>query len=440
MAGLSTAHDASITSCFPDLETVVTEVMAEWHIPGLALALVRQDAPPLLQVFGLRDIDSGMSVSNTTVFPIGSITKSFTATGLALLVDEGKLGWDVPVREILPEFKLKDPIASEKCTLRDLLTHRTGLPRHDWVHTPGHLDNAGMLAVLRHLEPNKEFRSAYQYNNLMYLVAGMVAERITGQRWEDFTRSRILNALGMVNTTTSLEDMVSHHIDHAAPHMFREDKLGRMSVRPIHTKPSGAICASISDMASYLQLHLNPVAGRGGLRLSANAATQVSAPQIYVGRSDFSELGDVHYGFGFEIASYRGERSLGHAGQWSGYTCDLRMLPDRGYGVAVLTNGHWHLGSWVISHAILDRMLGLDPLPLLDRLRASSAAQRAQRPKDIAARAATIRAGARPSRNLPDFTGEYEHPAYGVVRIVSDDGGLRWHGLGLDLPISHRQI
>jgi CubicO group peptidase (beta-lactamase class C family) len=211
-----------------------------------------------------------------------------------------------------------------------------------------------MLAVLRHLEPSKEFRSAYQYNNLMYLVAGMVAERITGQRWEDFTRSRILNALGMVNTTTSLEDMVSHHIDHAAPHMFREDKLGRMSVRPIHTKPSGAICASISDMASYLQLHLNPVAGRGGLRLSANAATQVSAPQIYVGRSDFSELGDVHYGFGFEIASYRGERSLGLAGLWSGYTCDLRMLPDRGYGVAVLTNGHWHLGSWVISHAILE--------------------------------------------------------------------------------------
>src|SRR5215831_6269795 len=320
MAGLSTAHDASITSCFPDLETVVTEVMAEWHIPGLALALVRQDAPPRLQAFGVRDVESGAGVET-------SITKSFTATGLALLVDEGKLGWDVPVREILPEFKLKDPIASEKCTLRDLLTHRTGLPRHDWVHTPGHLDNAGMLAVLRHLEPNKEFRSAYQYNNLMYLVAGMVAERITGQRWEEFTRSRILDALGMVNTTTSLEDMVSHHIDHAAPHMFREDKLGRMSVRPIHTKPSGAICASISDMASYLQLHLNPVAGRGGLRLSANAATQVSAPQIYVGRSDFSELGDVHYGFGFEIASYRGERSLGHAGQWSGYTCDLRMLP-----------------------------------------------------------------------------------------------------------------
>lgn len=123
---------------------------------------------------------------------------------------------------------------------------------------------------------------------------------------------------------------------------------------------------------------------------------------------------------------------------WSGYTCDLRMLPDRGFGVGVLTNGHWHSGSWVISHAILDRLLGLDPLPWLDRLRASAAAYRAQRPKDIAAHAAAIRAGPRPSRDLPDYAGEDEHPAYGVVRIVFGEDALRWRGLGPDLPISHR--
>jgi CubicO group peptidase (beta-lactamase class C family) len=290
MTDLPAAHSAPITAYFPDLDTLVAEVMAEWHIPGLALALMRQDAAPLLQTFGLRDIESGTRVATTTLFPIGSITKSFTATGLALLVDEGKLAWDVPVREILPEFRLKDPIASEKCTVRDLLIHRTGLPRHDWVHTPGHLDNAGMLAALRQLEPSKEFRSAHQYNNLMYLVAGMVAERITGQRWDDFTQTRMLDPLGMANTTTSLEDMVAHHADHAAPHIFRDDVLERMPVRPVHTKPSGGICASIADMASYLQFHLDPVTGRGGLRLSTGAATQLTAPQIYVGRSDFPNL------------------------------------------------------------------------------------------------------------------------------------------------------
>jgi CubicO group peptidase (beta-lactamase class C family) len=438
MTDISMAPAAPVTTLVPDLDALVANVMAEWHIPGLALAVLRRDAPPLLQAFGLRDIESGTRVETTTLIPIGSITKSFAATGLALLVDEGKLGWDVPVREILPEFKLKDPIANEKCTLRDLLTHRTGLPRHDWVHQPGLLDNAGMLAALRHLDPSKEFRSAFQYQNIMYLVAGMVAERITGQRWEDFTRARILDPLGMAHTTTSLEDMVSGHANHATPHMFQDDVLSRIPVRPIHTRPSGSICASIADMASYVRFHLDPTADRGGLRLSADAAAQLTLPQSYIGRSNFSDIGDVHYGLGFEIAHYRGERHIVHGGAWSGYTCDIRMLPDHGFGVVVLTNGHWHSGCAVISLSIFDRLLSLDPLPWFDRLRAPAAALRAQRPKEIAARAATIRPGTRPSHDLHDYTGEYEHPAYGVVRIVSNDHALHWDGLGLDLPISHR--
>lgn len=438
MTDSSVAPAAPITPLVPDLDAVISNVMAEWYIPGLALAVLRRDAPPLLQAFGLKDVASRTRVETTTLFPIGSITKSFTATGLALLVDEGRLAWDVPVREMLPEFRLKDPIANEKCTLRDLLVHRTGLPRHDWVHQPGHLDNAGMLAALRHLDPSKQFRSAFQYQNMMYLVAGMLAERITGQRWEDFTRARILDPLGMADTTTSLEDMVAGHTDHAAPHMFQDDVLSRIPVRPIYTRPSGAICASIADMASYLQFHLDPIRNRGGLRLSADTATQLTVPQIYMGRSNFSDIGDVHYGLGFEIAHYRGERQIVHGGAWSGYTCEIRMLPERGVGVAVLTNGHWHSGCAVIALSIFDRLLALDPLPWFDRLRAPAAAERAQRPKEIAARAATIRPGTRPSHDLHDYAGDYEHPAYGVVRVVCNDDTLRWHGLGLDLPISHR--
>jgi CubicO group peptidase (beta-lactamase class C family) len=437
MTNTSVAPAAPITPLVPDLDAVIFNVMAEWHIPGLAVAVLQRGAP-LLQAFGLRDIDRGTRVDTDTLFAIGSITKSFTATALALLVDEGKLGWDMPVREILPEFRLKDPVANEKCTLRDLLTHRTGLPRHDWVHTPGHLDNAGTLAALRYLDPSKEFRSTFQYQNIMYLVAGMVAERVAGQSWEQVTRARILDPLGMAHTTTSLEDMVSGHVNHAAPHMVQDDVLSRIPVRPIHTRPSGSICASIADMASYLRFHLDPTADRGGLRLSADAAAQLTLPQIYMGRSNFADIGDVHYGLGFDVARYRGERQIVHGGAWSGYTSEIRMLPDRGFGVAVLTNGHWHSGCAVISLSVFDRLLELDPLPWFERLRAPSAALRAQRPKEIAARAATIRAATRPSHDLPDYAGDYAHPAYGVVRVVCEDGALRWHGLGLDLPIAHR--
>jgi CubicO group peptidase (beta-lactamase class C family) len=133
-------------------DALVAEVMAEWRIPGLAMAVVRRDEPPLLRCWGLRDIEAGAPVGPDTLFPICSVTKSFTATGLALLVDEGKLDWDTPVREMLPEFRLRDHVASEQATLRDLLTHRTGVPRRDWVHMGGHLDecrDAGRAAPPR---------------------------------------------------------------------------------------------------------------------------------------------------------------------------------------------------------------------------------------------------------------------------------------------------
>jgi len=144
-----------------EFDALAAEVMAEWQIPGLAMAVMQREKPPLLRCWGSRDIETGAPVGPDTLFPICSVTKSFTATGLALLVNEGKLDWNTPVREILPEFRLRDLVATEQATLRDLLTHRTGLPRHDWVHMGGHLDNAGMLAALRHLEPSKPFRSAY---------------------------------------------------------------------------------------------------------------------------------------------------------------------------------------------------------------------------------------------------------------------------------------
>ena len=152
----------------------VAEVMAEWRIPGVAMAVVRRSKDPLLRCWGLRDIDTGAPVTRDTVFPICSVAKSFTATAIALLVDEGLLDWDTSVRTILPEFRLRDTVATEQASLRDLLTHRTGLPRHDWVHMGGHLDNAGILAALRHLEPSKPFRP---HADLLKSVARRVVDR-----------------------------------------------------------------------------------------------------------------------------------------------------------------------------------------------------------------------------------------------------------------------
>jgi CubicO group peptidase (beta-lactamase class C family) len=418
-------------------DELVAEVMAEWRIPGLAMAVVRKDEPPLLRCWGMRDIDNGAPVTSDTVFPICSITKSFTATALALLVVQGRIDWDAPVCAVLPEFQLRDPIATEQASLRDLLTHRTGLPRHDRVHTGGHLDNAGMLAALRHLEPSKPFRSTWQYNNLMYLVAGLVLERVSGERWEDFVKTRILLPLGMERATTSLEDMLARHPDCAMPHAVLDGEQRRIPVRPINTRPGGGICASIAEMAEYMRFHLDPVAGRGGLRLSPAAAAELTTPQVYIDRSEFTEVGDRHYGFGFNVVHYRGARRIDHGGGWSGYNCDLRLLPDHGSGVMVLTNGH-DPGCAALTNTALDHLLGLEPLPWLDRLRGIRLLFRDAPPKHRAAREAARHRDTRPSHALADYAHEYAHPAYGTVRIACDGDTLRWQGIGLDQPMVHR--
>ncbi len=154
-----------------ELESLVEASMQEWQVPGLALAVIQDGEVVLQKGYGVRDTDTGLPVTTDTQFLLCSITKSFTAAGLGLLVDERKLDWDRPVREVLPEFRLHDAVATGRLTVRDLLCHHSGLPRHDWIHMPGDLSNAQMLAALRHLAPNKDLRDTFQYCNLGYLVA-----------------------------------------------------------------------------------------------------------------------------------------------------------------------------------------------------------------------------------------------------------------------------
>ena len=419
-------------------DPLVAEVMAEWRIPGLAMAVVRRGEPALFRCWGMRDIESGAPVTSDTIFPICSVTKSFTATALALLVDDDRLDWDTSVRAVLPEFQLRDAVATEQASLRDLLTHRTGLPRHDWVHMGGALDYAGMLAALQHLEPSKPFRSAWQYNNLAYVVAGLVLERVSGERWDDFVRTRLLLPLRMRKATTSLEDMLARHPDCAMPYAFLDGKQRRVPVLPIKARPAGAICASITEMASWMRFHLDPASGRDDLRLSPEAAAELTAPQIYIGEADFAEIGPMHYGFGFFVVRFRGARCVAHGGgPWSGYNCDLSLLPDNGSGVLVLTNGH-DRGCAPLIYRVLDHLLGLQPLPWLDRLRSIRTMSGTATPERRSTPARMHHRKTRPRRGLRDYAHEYTHPAGGTVRITTYGNGLRWRGIGLDLPLVHR--
>src|SRR5262249_17753542 len=177
----SVAHSESIAAFIPMLELLIAEAMDEWKVPGLAVAVVQNGEAALVRTYGVRDVEAGLKVTTDTQFLIGSVTKSFTSTGLALLGDERGLDLKKPVRGYNPEFGLHDAVATDRVTVRDLLCHHSGLPRHDWIWVPGDLSPAQMLAAMRYVEPSDDIRSTYQYLNLGYVVASMVAERVSGQ-------------------------------------------------------------------------------------------------------------------------------------------------------------------------------------------------------------------------------------------------------------------
>src|SRR5215472_14074662 len=197
MPSSSDAPTAPITLFVPDLDCLAADVMSDWKVPGAALSVVQDGKVVLVRAYGQRDVEANLPMTPATQFAICSITKSFTATALALLHHEGRLDWSQPIRDYMPEFRLSDPVATERVNVLDLLCHRTGLPRHDWVHQPGDRSPGEILGVMRHLELSRDVRADFQYNNLCYNVAGLLIERLSGQSYEAFIRTRLTDRLDM---------------------------------------------------------------------------------------------------------------------------------------------------------------------------------------------------------------------------------------------------
>jgi CubicO group peptidase (beta-lactamase class C family) len=430
------AHAASIDDLLPEFDTLVVDAMSEWKIPGLAIAVVRDGAVVLLKAYGERDVEAGLPVTTATQFTICSITKTFTSTGLALLVDERRLDWDRPVRDYVPEFRLHDDVATDRVTVRDLLCHRSGLPRHDWIWIPGDRSDAEMLAAMRYLEPSKDLRSAFQYNNLGYLAAGIVAERVSGASWEEFTRLRLTGRLGM-DVSFGVQALAAN-ADAAVPYNMDGDRRLRAERFAISTMPAGGINASIADMATWARFLLDDGKVEGQRLVSDGRVREMQTPRVHTGTSEFSEIGDTHYGLGFRCHPYRGLRTVGHGGGWIGWNTLMTLLPERGIGVVVLTNRSPSAVVDIVTYFWLDRLCGLAPIPWLDRFRGRRRAMLAQQDIDHDVRTAVRRAGTAPSHALADYCGAYAHPGYGQVAVTQVGDTLRWFYRGMAAPLAHR--
>jgi CubicO group peptidase (beta-lactamase class C family) len=433
----STVKEAAISQLAPELDALAAEAMAEWKVPAVALAVVQNGETVLLKTFGQRDVEAGLPATPETQFLICSITKTFTATALAVLVDEGRLDWSKPVRDYVPEFRLHDPVATERVTVRDLLCHHSGLPRHDWIWIPADLSRAEMMTALRHLELSRDIRTEFQYNNLAYNAAGIVIERISGASLEEFIRTRLTDRLHMP-VGFSAEDYAAA-IEPAVPYLVeRDDERRRSKFFPIPTTAAGAIVTSISAITNWMKFLLAEGEFQGKRLLSPQLIREMQAPRVFSGAPEFSEFSHSHYGLGFNSTIYRGERVVGHSGGWLGWSTLMRLMPSKNIGVTVFTNTGGNPVPSILINRILDHACGNAPVPWLDRLRDMHRKAVAQQKSDRAAAPASRKPDTRPSHDLADFCSVYEHPAYGRVVITQEGDNLHWAWRGTKATLSHR--
>ncbi len=425
-----------------ELDALITTTMQEWKVPGASVAIVRGDQIFLAKGYGYRDLEQKKPATEKTLFRLASVTKSFTAAGAAALVTQGKLEWNKPVRDYLPEFQLYDKDLTARVTPVDLLAHRTGLPRHDalWYYNRD-LSSEELIRRLRYLEPSKDLRETFQYNNLMFLTAGYLTGRVLNTSWEEAIRKLIFQPLSMTASTFTIEAMDQSR-DHALP--YQKDKQEKVQRVPHYTgnnvAPAGLINSNAEEMGRYLLMLLNGGNFEGKQVLSqADVQKMTTAQMVVSGPSDprYPELGDSAYGLGLSVSSYRGHRLVDHGGAIDGYRSNLALLSEDKVGVVVLSN----LGEVgfvdAVTFDLFDRLLGLPPRDwsrrFLEDERKGKAAQNEAEGKGYSER----KTGTRPSHPANEYAGHYEHPGYGTVKIEQSGEALSVRYGYLNTGLSH---
>lgn len=423
------------------LDDLLRTALQYWHAPGLAAAVVRDDKVIYLQGHGRRQVDSEKPVTPETLFAIGSCTKAFTATALALLVDEGKADWDDPVRKHFPGFRLDDPLADRDVRLCDLLCHRIGLARHDllWYHAPWSIEES--VRRMAFLERSTSFRSTYEYNNLAYLAAGCAIEKIAHQPWHTFVRERLLRPLRMDKVVFTSGE-AQQAADHASPHGYNAE--GKIVAIPWYNddkqiRASGSIKATARDVGQWLRFQLAEGKYDGKRIVSAEALAETHTPYIPTPLSAAdraAEATQASYALGWHLSEYRGHAIHYHGGAVEGFRAEIVLVPRKKLGVVVLTNLEETGIVRAASHTLLDSLLGLEKKDWNayfdeERKKAKAVAEERLR-KRLAGRIRGTMA-----KDLEMYVGTYSEPAYGTVKIARKNNSLLLSWSSFEIPLSH---
>ena len=431
---------------FQHLRAFIDSTMKSWNVPGLAMAIVKDGDVIFSEGFGYRNVENKLPVTPNTLFAIGSSSKAFTAASLGILVDDGKIDWDKPVRDYLPTFKLHDNFASERMTPRDLVTHRSGLPRHDLMWYGAAFTRKEMVDRLQYLEPSKDFRSTYQYQNLMYLTAGYLVEQVSGMSWEDFVRTRIFAPLGMSASNFSV--IASQKADDfALPYAEEKESIKLIPFRNIDAiGPAGSINSNLTDMAKWVKLNLNKGKAPAAERVEAGETQVISEAMLaqqhtpYMMISEpikYTEVSHNNYGLGWFISQYRGHKRVSHGGNIDGFSALVSLMPQDNFGIVVLTNRNGNPMPNIAAARATDLLLQLEPVDWHARIKAEVAKSKEAEKQKSEAEAAERKPNTKPSHALADFAGEFEHPGYGVVTVKLEGKALKSRFNSFNMAMEH---
>ena len=417
-----------------ELDAYFAKAAKDWNVPGLAIAIVHKGQLIFAKGYGVRDVSTKEPVDTQTIFAIASTTKAFTAAALGMLVDEGKVRWDDPVTKYVPTFEMYDPWATREVTVRDLITHRGGLPNADYLWTHGDNSRDEVIRRIRFIKPTYSFRGGYVYHNVMYTVAGAVIESASGMSWDEFVKRRIFEPLGMTRSVTTLVDAKTRP-NRAEPHGRDADTL-RVSGNSLADGigPAGSVWSSVADMSRWVKFLLDTGKVNGRPLLTPQTWAELfkpvtilppwnnnSAPQLRMSKPHFRS-----YALGWFQQDYMGRQVDFHTGSLTGMIAINGLIREEGIGVYIISNTSSEIRH-PLMFKVFDTFLGA---PSRDWSGEMLAMQRADDARDEARdRQQNQRAeGTKPSLALERYAGTFVDPdsLYPPISITSENGVLRY--------------
>lgn len=412
------------------LDIYVKKAMKDWQVPGLAIGIVKDDSLIFAKGYGVRELGKEAKVDERTIFAVASNTKAFTVALLGMLVDEGKLNWDDRVTDYLKDFQMYDPYVTREIRIRDLLTHRSGLPTfggdHLWIGNT--LSRDEIINRIRYLKPTAPFRSKFQYQNLMFLVAGKIISKITGKSWDETIKERIFKPLGMMESITKMRDLKDKK-NVATPHEVVRGKVVPIEYDNVdNVAPAGAIKSNVVEMAQWMRLNLNGGIYKGKQILSHKVMKEMHTMQMPIPISaDREKMLGTHflgYGLGWGISDYKGYKLISHGGGLSGMISLQTLIPEENLGVIVLTNFAPNSLTRALTYRIIDTFLDEPERDWNAEYLARRKKEKEKKKKaEKKLQAERVKATS-PSLKLKDYTGKYFDELSGTAEVRLENGKL----------------